>query len=226
MARILLVDDEPMMLDLLQLFLEPHGFDCLKAESGEEALKMAEQVDLHLVILDLMMPQMDGWAVCREMRRRSADLPILMLTAMGETADIVKGLETGADDYMAKPFEEDELVARVRALLRRAGRQDVLETEGLVWERDRFRIKFHGANIRLTPKEFELLGLLMREPGRVFDRETLLGHVWGWDTETEGRTVDSHIRNLREKIRCSGFPIDRHLLTVRGVGYKWDARGD
>lgn len=225
MARILLVDDEAMMLDLLQLYLEPYGFDCIRSESGERALELLERHSPDVVILDLMMPDMDGWMVCSEIRKRS-DVPVLMLTAMGETGDIVKGLETGADDYMSKPFEEEELVARIRALLRRSRKMDILETGGLVWERERFRLSYKGQLIRLTPKEFELLGLLMSEEERVFTRESLLGQVWGWNTETEVRTVDSHVRNLREKIRQSGFPVDRYLLTVRGVGYKWNDKGD
>lgn len=224
MTRILLVDDEFMMLDLIQLYLEPYGFDCLRADSGEVALQLANRHAPDLIILDIMMPGMDGWTVCREVRKNS-NVPILMLTAMGETADVVKGLETGADDYMAKPFEEDELIARIQALLRRSGKMDVIETTGLVWDRERFKLSYQGTPIRLTPKEFELLGLLMKEPDRVFSREILLRHVWGWDSETEDRTVDSHVRNLREKVRQSGFPIDQHLVTVRGVGYKWDAEG-
>lgn len=225
MARILLVDDEAMMLDLLELYLEPYDFHCIRAESGERALKLLDRHSPDLVILDIMMPEMDGWMVCREIRKRS-DVPVLMLTAMGETGDIVRGLETGADDYMSKPFEEEELIARIRALLRRSGKMDILEMDGLIWERERFRLSYKGQLIRLTPKEFELLGLLMREQNRVFSRESLLGQVWGWNTETEVRTVDSHVRNLREKIRQSGFPVDQYLLTVRGVGYKWNDESD
>ncbi|WP_424237878.1 response regulator transcription factor [Bhargavaea ginsengi] len=224
MAQILLVDDEPMMLDLLELYLEPHGFRCLKAASGEEALNL---LDLHkpdLVVLDIMMPGLDGWAVCREIRHR-ATVPILMLTARGETEDVVKGLRIGADDYLIKPFEEEELVARLHALLRRAGTAGILETAGLVYSRDSFTLTYGKKPIRLTPKEFALLGKLMGEPDRVFSRDSLLGHVWGWDAETEGRTVDSHVRNIREKIRHSDFPIDHHLLTVRGIGYKWSEKG-
>ncbi|MCM3089004.1 DNA-binding response regulator, OmpR family, contains REC and winged-helix (wHTH) domain [Bhargavaea ginsengi] len=224
MAQILLVDDEPMMLDLLKLYLEPHGFRCLKAASGEEALNLLDLQRPDLVLLDIMMPGMDGWTVCREIRHRSA-VPILMLTARGETEDVVKGLGAGADDYLIKPFEEEELVARLHALLRRSGMTGVLETGGLIYDRDSFTLTYGGKPIRLTPKEFALLGKLMSETDRVFSRDNLLGHVWGWDSETEGRTVDSHVRNLREKIRNSGFPIDHHLLTVRGIGYKWSDKG-
>ncbi|MGM9920355.1 MAG: response regulator transcription factor, partial [Bhargavaea sp.] len=132
MVQILLVDDEPMMLDLLQLYLEPHGFHCLKAVSGEEALNLLSLHKPNLVVLDVMMPGMDGWTVCRDIRQRSA-VPILMLTARGETEDLVKGLGIGADDYLTKPFEEEELVARLHALLRRSGMSGVIETEGLVY---------------------------------------------------------------------------------------------
>lgn len=220
MRKVLLVDDEKRMLDLVALYLKPHKYECLKAQSGKEALALLESGPVDLVILDIMMPEMDGWDVCREIRRFS-NVPIIMLTAREQEEDVVKGLRLGADDYMTKPFGEEELLARMEALLRRSNPGNRLESGGLVWDEDRFELAFSGKPIRLTPKEFSMLGLLMKHPDKVFERERLLELVWGFNTETEGRTVDSHVRNIREKIRQSGFPIDDHFLTVWGIGYKW-----
>lgn len=216
----LLVDDEKRMLDLVALYLKPHDYECLKAQSGKEALALMEDEPVDLVILDVMMPEMDGWDVCREIRRFS-NVPIIMLTAREQEEDIVKGLRLGADDYMTKPFGEEELLARMEALLRRSVPLNRVEAGGLVWDEDRFELAYRGEPVRLTPKEFAMLGLLMKHPNKVFERERLLELVWGFDSETEGRTVDSHVRNIREKIRQSGFPIDDHFLTVWGIGYKW-----
>lgn len=220
MRKVLLVDDEKRMLDLVGLYLKPHHYSCLKAQSGKEALALMEDEPVDLVILDVMMPEMDGWDVCREIRRFS-NVPIIMLTAREQEEDIVKGLRLGADDYMTKPFGEEELLARMEALLRRSVPVNRVEAGGLVWDEDRFELAFRGEPVRLTPKEFAMLGLLMKHPNKVFERERLLELVWGFDSETEGRTVDSHVRNIREKIRQSGFPIDEHFLTVWGIGYKW-----
>lgn len=218
--KVLLVDDEKRMLELVALYLKPHNYLCLKAQSGREALALLEEEPADLVILDVMMPEMDGWDVCREIRRFS-NVPIIMLTAREQEEDIVKGLRLGADDYMTKPFGEEELLARMEALLRRSGPVNRLETDGLVWDEDRFELAYRGEPIRLTPKEFAMLGLLMKHPNKVFERERLLELIWGFNSETEGRTVDSHVRNIREKVRHSGFPIDDHFLTVWGIGYKW-----
>ena len=220
MRKVLLVDDEKRMLDLVALYLKPHGYACLKAQSGKQAIQLLEEEPVDLVILDIMMPEMDGWEVCREIRRFS-NVPIIMLTAREQQEDIVKGLRLGADDYLVKPFGEEELLARMEALLRRAAPAKRLETAGLVWDEERFELAYHGHIIRLTPKEFAMLGLLMKNPDKVYERSRLLEIVWGFDSETEGRTVDSHVRNIREKIRQSGFPIDDYFRTVWGIGYKW-----
>ncbi|WP_088006872.1 response regulator transcription factor [Indiicoccus explosivorum] len=220
MRNVLLVDDEKRMLDLLALYLEPYGYQCTKVSNADAALDVLSQNKFDLVLLDVMMPGMDGWELCREIRRLS-DVPVIMLTARDQRQDTVKGLKLGADDYITKPFDEEELLARMEALLRRAGPKNVVDTDGLVWNEERFELSYAGQMIRLTPKEFQLLGLLMKHPGKVFSRDQLLEQVWGYDSETEGRTVDSHVRNMREKVRLAGFPIDRHFTTVWGVGYKW-----
>lgn len=218
--KVLLVDDEKRMLDLVSLYLRPHDYACTKADSGKLALDLLDKETFDLVLLDIMMPDMDGWEVCREIRK-SSNVPIIMLTAREQQEDIVKGLRLGADDYMTKPFGEEELLARMEALLRRSAPAKRIELDGLVWEEDRFELSYKNEPIHLTPKEFSMLGLLMKNPNKVFERERLLELVWGFDSETEGRTVDSHVRNIREKIRQAGFPVDEHFLTVWGIGYKW-----
>lgn len=220
MYKILLVDDEQRMLDLIALYLEPHRYTCLKARNGEEALVLMKKESIDLVILDIMMPGMDGWTVCREIRAFSA-VPVIMLTAREQEEDIVRGLRLGADDYVTKPFSEQELLARIEALLRRSVPSKKIQINGLQWDEEQFEVSYRDKPIHLTPKEFALLGILMKNPNKVFERGHLLELVWGYDTETEGRTVDSHVRNIREKIRESGFSIDDHFQTVWGVGYKW-----
>lgn len=218
--KVLLVDDEKRMLDLVALYLRPYDYRCVKADSGKQALELLNKEAFDLVLLDIMMPDMDGWEVCREIRKFS-NVPIIMLTAREQQEDIVKGLRLGADDYMTKPFGEEELLARMEALLRRSAPAKRIELNGLVWEEDGFELSYNHQPIRLTPKEFSMLGLLMKNPNKVFERDRLLELVWGFDSETEGRTVDSHVRNVREKIRQAGFPVDDHFQTVWGIGYKW-----
>ena len=218
--KVLLIDDEKRMLDLVALYLRPYDYRCTKAGSGKQALELLDKEAFDLVLLDIMMPDMDGWEVCREIRKFS-NVPIIMLTAREQQEDIVKGLRLGADDYMTKPFGEEELLARMEALLRRSAPPKRIELDGLVWEEEGFELSFNHQPIRLTPKEFSMLGLLMKNPNKVFERDRLLELVWGFDSETEGRTVDSHVRNIREKIRQAGFPVDDHFQTVWGIGYKW-----
>ncbi|HSI66152.1 MAG TPA: response regulator transcription factor [Planococcus sp. (in: firmicutes)] len=220
MQKVLLVDDEKRMLDLLELYLKPHHYLCKKAVGAYEALNFLETEAFDIVLLDIMMPEMDGWELCREIRKFS-DVPIIMLTAREQQNDIIKGLNLGADDYMTKPFNEEELLARMGALLRRRTPKNVIEVNGLLWEEERFELTYQKHAIKLTPKEFLMVGHLMKHPNKVFTREQLIQLIWGFDSETEGRTIDSHVRNVREKIRQSGFPIDDYFITVWGIGYKW-----
>lgn len=220
MQKVLLVDDEQRMLNLVSLYLKPHQYVCTKALGPYEALSFLEKEIYDLVLLDVMMPEMDGWEMCREIRKFS-DVPIIMLTAREQKEDIIKGLKLGADDYVTKPFNEEELLARMEALLRRRVSKNSIEVDGLLWDEERFELIYNGHSIRLTPKEFLMLGQLLRSPNQVFSREQLIQLVWGFDSETEGRTIDSHVRNVREKIRQAGYPIDKHFITVWGIGYKW-----
>lgn len=220
MNKILIVDDEQRMLDLLSLYLSPHGYQCKTVTSGDDALMQLEKKNFDLVLLDIMMPDKNGWETCKEIRELT-DIPIIMLSARDQKLDIVKGLKLGADDYVTKPFDETELLARIDALLRRFKLGDNVEFEGLIWDGERHELKFNEQVIHLTPKEFSMIGHIMKHPDLVFSREQLIELIWGFDSETEGRTVDSHVRNIREKIRQVGFPVDEHFLTVWGIGYKW-----
>ncbi len=221
MHKILLVDDEQRMLDLLSLYLTPKGYHCIKLTSAQAALHYLETDKADLLLLDVMMPEMDGFTACSEIRKYS-DIPIIMLTARGEKADVVRGLKLGADDYISKPFDEAELTARIEAILRRKhSGAKTIEFNGLMYKQDSFELSYGTRPVPLTPKEFSLLGLFLQHPNKVFTREHLLTSVWGYSAATEDRTVDSHVRNIREKLRKAGFPVDEYLTTVWGLGYKW-----
>ncbi|GAB3804422.1 response regulator transcription factor [Virgibacillus kimchii] len=220
MNKVLLVDDEKRMLDLISLYLRPHDYVCTKARGAKEALSFLEKESFDIILLDIMMPDMDGWELCQEIRGFS-DIPIIMITAREQTEDIVKGLKLGADDYLTKPFNEDELIARMDALLRRTAPANCIEINGLLWDESRYELTYKNKPIKLTPKEFSMLGHLIKNPNQVFERDQLLDLIWGFHSDTGGRTVDSHVRNIRDKIRKAGFPIDEHFITVWGVGYKW-----
>ncbi|MCD6302383.1 MAG: response regulator transcription factor [Anaerolineae bacterium] len=221
--RILVVDDEVEIVRILRGYLERAGFQVLSAYSGPEALRVAHQEEPALVILDLMLPGMDGWDVCRALRRDS-DIPIIMLTARVEETDRLIGLELGADDYVTKPFSPREVVARVRAVLRRVKGlrpqdHEQLNVGGLRLDVAKHTVSVDGRPVNLTPSEFEILRTMMREPGRVFTRLQLLEIATGEAYEGYERTIDTHIKNMRRKIeRNSASP--EYLLTVHGVGYK------
>ncbi|MDR0139853.1 response regulator transcription factor [Metabacillus idriensis] len=220
MKKILLVDDEKLMLDLLELYLVPAGYSCIKSLSGKNAVDHVLKEEPALIILDLMMPEMNGFEVCKEIRSFS-DVPIIMVTARDQQEDIVKGLQTGADDYITKPFNEMELLARIEAILRRTRNNLAVEYKGLKWNERSQEASYNGEPIFFTPKEFQLAGIFLKNRNKVFNREHLIHSIWGYDADTEDRTVDSHVRHLREKLRKTGFPIDDHLQTVWGAGYKW-----
>jgi two-component system, OmpR family, response regulator len=219
MSTILLVDDDPHLRDLASIFLRREGFELVFAVNGVEALAVFERNRIDLVILDIMMPQMDGLEVCRELRRYS-DVPILMLTARGETSQKLKGFQVGTDDYLVKPFEPPELVARVRALLKRyrIATSQRLQVGELLMDRKSFQISVQGEQLTLPRKEFELLFKLASEPGRTFSRDQLIEEIWGYDFAGNERTLDVHINRLRER-----FPEERHrfkIKTIRGLGYR------
>ena len=226
-ATILIVDDEPAQLELLRYNLEKAGFTTVHADNGRTAIDMVDDMNPDLVVLDWMMPEASGIDVCRELRARSGTrlLPIIMLSARGEDGDRALGLDSGADDYIPKPFSPRELVARVKALLRRARpalMHDVLEFEGLLLNPDTMRVERDGDRIDLGPKEFRLLSVLMERPERVFSREQLLDKVWGHGIYVEDRTVDVHMSRLRRALNKAGKDGDARrdiIRTVRGAGY-------
>lgn len=221
--KILIVDDETKIRDLLRLYLEAEGFRVEEAVDGESALKMLGDGIYDLLILDLMMPCLDGWAVCRRVRAGSS-LPIIILTARSDEMDRVLGLDLGADDYIVKPFSPRELVARVKAVLRRTRPLPdgtTLQYPGLTMDEQARQVKANDKPVALTPKEFDLLLFLARSPGRAFTREQLLQHVWGYNYFGDARTVDTHVTRLREKLARSGLDF-QYVSTVWGVGYKFE----
>lgn len=222
MTTLLIVDDEPMMRQLIRLYLTPVGYSCIEAESGETALLSLEKNKVDLILLDIMMPTMSGWETCKKIREKW-ETPIIMLTARDTKEDIVKGLNSGADDYISKPFDEEVLIARMNAVLRRNKKSTKISFQNLSLDKKAFQLHYNKVQILLTPKEFELVSLFLSHQNMVFTREHLLSVIWGYDVLTEDRTIDSHIRNIREKLRKVGFPSDTYLQTVWGVGYKWSA---
>ncbi len=228
-ATVLVVDDEPKIRNTVRVFLEQDRYAVLVAGTGQEAIEIANRLKPDLVVLDLMLPDLPGEEVARSLRAVS-EVPIIMLTAKAEEADRVAGLRLGADDYVVKPFSPLELVARVDAVLRRArtgGTEGVLSLDGgrLVIERDAREVRLEGANVPLTKSEFDLLLTLASQPGRVFSRYELVARVHGYDYEGYERTIDVHVKNLRDKLGDN--PKDpRYVLTVPGVGYKFGGRPD
>ncbi len=223
-SKILIVDDDANIAELIKINFESEGFDTVTASNGREAVEKFHAEAPSIVIMDVMMPEMDGWEACREIRKTS-NTPIIMLTAKGETFDKVLGLELGADDYMVKPFETKELTARVKAVLRRTENQDntsdkTLEYKNLSVNISNYELKVNGSIVELPPKELELLYFLAANPNRVFTREQLLEKVWGFDYYGDSRTVDVHIKRLREKLE--GVDGNWQLKTVWGVGYKFE----
>ncbi len=224
-TRVLVIDDDVNICELIRLYLEKDGYEVMTVYNGKKGLECFSDFAPNLVVLDIMLPGADGWQVCREIRKIS-NIPIIMLTAKGETFDKVLGLELGADDYMVKPFEPKELVARVKAVLRRYEHKDFDSQEvvypNLVVNRTNYSVKMNGKDLDLPPKELELLFFLASNPNKVFTREQLLEHVWGFDFYGDSRTVDVHIKRLREKIELPGQIWQ--LKTVWGVGYKFEVK--
>lgn len=222
--KILIVEDEANIRELLRLYLEREGYTVLEAENGVEGIKKWKSDKPDMLLLDVMMPVMDGWAVCKEIRAES-DVPIIMLTAKGETADRVSGLEMGADDYIVKPLEMPEVIARVRAVFRRMAPDDALEKlsfDNLVIDKQAYDLVIKGKRVDAPPKEIELLYFLASSPNRVFTRAQLLDDVWGFDYFGDTRTVDVHVKRLREKLE--GVSDKWELKTVWGVGYKFETK--
>lgn len=225
-ASVLVVDDDKNICQLVRLYLEKDGYAVTVAYDGNDALNAFRTVSPDIVILDLMLPELDGMDVCREIRKTSS-VPIIMLTAKGETFDKILGLEMGADDYIVKPFEPKELVARVRAVLRRCSgapkpEEQVVRYSGITVSLLNYELTLGNKTVSLPPKELELLYHLASHPNRVYTREQLLEEVWGFDYFGDSRTVDVHVKRLREKLE--GYENGWQLKTVWGVGYKFEVK--
>ena len=225
MSKVLVVDDDINIVKLIKLYLEKEDYEVVTANNGREALEVYNREDPSIIVLDIMMPELDGNAVCREIRKTS-NVPIIMLTAKGETFDKVLSLELGADDYMVKPFDPKELTARIKAILRRSETKNTTSDDKIV-KFDKlevnlvnYELKIEGRVLEIPPKELELLYFLASNPNRVFTREQLLEEVWGFDYFGDSRTVDVHIKRLREKLE--GTEANWQLKTVWGVGYKFE----
>jgi two-component system phosphate regulon response regulator PhoB len=228
-THILLIEDETALVELIRYNLEKEGFRVSAANDGEEGLSLLRENKPDLLVLDWMLPHVSGIEICRQIRRKTElrDLPVIMLTARGEEADRIRGLEVGADDYVIKPFSPSELVARIRAVLRRArpsGADEMLTYSGIAMDLAAHRVIRNGRSIHLGPTEFRLLRFFMERPGRVFTREQLLDGVWGRDLYVELRTVDVHIRRLRKAINGEGERDP--IRTVRSAGYALDDQPD
>ena len=226
--KILIVDDDTNICELLRLYIEKEGFTAFLANDGEAALKMFDAAEPDLVLLDIMLPGLDGWQVCREIRKKSA-CPIIMLTAKGEVFDRVLGLDLGADDYVVKPFETKVVIARIKAVLSRSTQNGdkqsgnkAVSYENLSINLTNYELKVKGVQIDTPPKEMELIYHLASNPNRVFTRDQLLDEVWGFDYYGDSRTVDVHVKRLREKLE--GVSDQWALKTVWGVGYKFEVK--
>ena len=225
-GKILVVDDDINICELLRLYIEKEGYQVIIANDGNEALRLFESEKPDFVMLDIMLPGLDGWQVCREIRNQ-AKCPIIMLTAKGEVFDKVLGLELGADDYVVKPFEAKEIIARIRAVMRRTGQPENSEVKEVKWDKlsinlTNYELKVNGVQVDTPPKEMELIYHLASNPNRVFTRDQLLDEVWGFDYYGDSRTVDVHIKRLREKLE--GVSDKWVLKTVWGVGYKFEVK--
>ncbi len=223
--KILIVDDDENICELLHLYLKKDGFDTVIAHDGKQAVEYAEKYSPDLIMLDIMLPELDGWQVCREIRKKS-EVPIIMLTAKGETFDKILGLELGADDYVTKPFDTKEVIARIKAVLRRSQDNDKqnkiaeVRFDKLVINLTNYELVVDGKRIDTPPKELELVYHLASNPNRVYTRDQLLDEVWGFDYYGDSRTVDVHVKRLREKLE--NVSEEWCLKTVWGVGYKFE----
>ena len=222
----MIADDDKNICELLRLYMEKEGYTVVIANDGEEAVTKFNAENPDMILLDIMMPKLDGWQVCRELRRKS-DCPIIMITAKGETFDKVLGLELGADDYVVKPFDAKEVVARIKAVLRRCSageenRDGIIRYDNLSVDMSRYELKVKDKVVDAPPKELELLSFLASHPNRVFTRDQLLDEVWGFQYYGDSRTIDVHIKRLREKLE--GASDQWSLKTVWGVGYKFEVK--
>jgi len=220
--KLLTIDDDAHVCELIRLYAEREGFEVTEANDGLDGLEMAYDVSPDIIVLDIMLPEMDGWAVCERIRK-DFTTPIIMLSGKGESYDKLKGFELGVDDYVVKPFDSKELMARIRAVLRRTNpslyHEEVVRLDELLFDMRHLQVKVQGENAGFAPKEIELLYFMATNRNRVFTRQQLLDQVWGFDYDRDPRTVDVHIKRIREKLRF--FEVQSSIETIRGIGYKF-----
>ncbi|MBB3112970.1 DNA-binding response OmpR family regulator [Paenibacillus phyllosphaerae] len=224
--KLLTIDDDPHVCEIIRLYAELEGYEVVAAYDGLQGLELVYDETPDLIILDIMMPEMDGWAVCERIRKDFAT-PVIMLSGKGESYDKLKGFEIGVDDYVVKPFDSKELMARIRAVLRRTNpslyHEDIVRMDELVFDMRHLQLTVRGENVGFAPKEIELLYYLASNRNRVFTRQQLLDQVWGFDYDRDPRTVDVHIKRIREKLRAC--EVSSSIETIRGIGYKYGEGG-
>jgi DNA-binding response OmpR family regulator len=223
LTKILVIDDEQNIRELIGLYLRKEGYEVEEAGDGLEALELLKTVRVDLIVLDIMMPKMDGWELCRNLRLTS-DTPLLMVTARGEPGQVIKGFELGTDDYLVKPFDPMELVMRVKALIKRyrIASSQIVQVGDVTIDRQSFEVKVGGERLTLPLKEFELLYKMAAYAGQIFTRTQLIEQIWGVDYEGDERTVDVHIKRLRERLQ--GLTDQVSIITIRGLGYRFEVR--
>lgn len=224
--KVLIIEDDPHIIELIQLYMDKIGFSSISAYDGEVGLEQFYSESPDCIILDIMLPQMNGWEVCKAIRLEDKQVPIIMLTGKGETYDIINGLEMGADDYMVKPFDPNELTARVKSVLRRTilleSEKDILQFDNIVVNMKEYRVLINGEQVLMAPREMELFYYLAMNPKKVLTRQQLLDRIWGYDFHGDPRTVDVHIKRVRDKL--AALHADWSVVTIRGVGYRFEEK--
>ncbi len=219
-----MVEDDPNICELVQLYVEKEGYQFITRYQGEKGMEAYYEEDPDFVILDIMLPEVSGWEICKEIRRDNPLVPIIMLTGKGESYDKIRGLELGADDYVVKPFDPNELIARMKAVMRRANLLDAtkekIELNSLTIDMKQYKVYLDGEEVVMPPKELELLYFFASNRNQVFTRQQLLDHIWGYDFDGDSRTIDVHVKRIREKLNTDSLKWS--LKTIRGVGYKFE----
>ncbi|RDW15873.1 response regulator transcription factor [Oceanobacillus chungangensis] len=224
--KVLIIEDDPNIVELIQLYMDKIGFSSISAYDGEEGLELFYNESPDCIILDIMLPKMNGWEVCKAIRLEDKQIPIVMLTGKGETYDIINGLDIGADDYIVKPFDPNELIARVKSVLRRTilseSEKDNLHFDNIIINMKEYRILINGEKVLMAPREMELFYYLAMNPNQVLTRQQLLDRIWGFEFNGDPRTVDVHIKRIRDKL--AAHHADWSVVTIRGVGYRFEEK--
>ena len=218
--KILVVHEQPQILDMWSLYLHHHDYTYHAEQQITDALSYLQECYAAVFLLDIGILEKYGWGICREIKQ-TLDIPVIVMTECNQKKPIMKALHSGADDFVINPINESDLSMRIDVWIARSNAASEVEVNGLRWQEGCHKLIYYNRPIKLTPKEFRIIGCVMKHPNQVFAREQLIEKLWGYHSNTEGRTIDSHIKNMRDKIRAAGFPIDQHFKTVWGVGYQW-----